>query len=152
MAMVDLGTRNWAKSSGTTGGFYSSSPFLYKLSPDTKMVCERYAYDGVRSQASYFGANGTLTAYWNNNTSTREIYIKDLSLADLTAAAFKTAMSGVKLCYELVTPTTVQLTPSQVSTLLGDNNIWADAGEVSVVYRADTGLYIDKKLAQALNA
>ena len=42
------------------------------------------------------------------------------------------------------TPTTYQLTPQQVSTLLGENNIWADTGEVSVVYRADTQRYIQK--------
>lgn len=41
-------------------------------------------------------------------------------------------------------PTTVQLDPETLSTLLGANNIWADTGDVSVNYRADTTLYIDK--------
>lgn len=36
------------------------------------------------------------------------------------------------------TPTTVQLTPAQVSTLLGTNVIWASGnGEISVTYRAE---------------
>ena len=42
------------------------------------------------------------------------------------------------------TPTTYQLTPTQVSTLLGENNVWADTGAVSVTYRADTQRYIQK--------
>lgn len=42
-----------------------------------------------------------------------------------------------------------QLTVEQVTTLLGTNNIWADCGEVSVEYRADTKLYIQKINAPA---
>ncbi len=38
---------------------------------------------------------------------------------------------------------TYQLTPTEVKTLLGDNVIWADAGDVTVRYRADTKLYVD---------
>ena len=54
--------------------------------------------------------------------------------------------------YGLATPLTYQLTPTQVSTLLGENNVWSDAGTVAVTYRADTGLYIDKMIANAMNA
>ena len=49
------------------------------------------------------------------------------------------------IIYELATPTTIQLTPTEISTLQGNNNVWSDAGEVEVLYIADTGLYIDKK-------
>lgn len=34
----------------------------------------------------------------------------------------------------LVTPLTYQLTPQQISTLRGENNIWSDAGDVTVTY------------------
>ena len=50
--------------------------------------------------------------------------------------------------YYLATPFTVQLAPQQIKTLLGQNNIWADTGDVSVDYRADTKMYIDKKFAE----
>ena len=36
--------------------------------------------------------------------------------------------------YKLATPLTYQLTPTQVQTLLGQNNVWSDAGEVEVAY------------------
>lgn len=36
--------------------------------------------------------------------------------------------------YELTTPTTIQLTPAQVKTLLGQNNIFADTGDISLSY------------------
>ena len=56
-------------------------------------------------------------------------------------------MEGVQLVYELATPTTYQLTPQAVLTILGQNNIWADTGDVEVDYCADTKLYIDKVIA-----
>lgn len=42
----------------------------------------------------------------------------------------------------------VELASSTVSinTLLGENNVWADCGAVTVTYRADPTLYIQKKL------
>lgn len=48
------------------------------------------------------------------------------------------------VCYELAEPITYQLTPQQVNSLLGQNNIFADTGDASVEYRADTKLYIEK--------
>ena len=52
------------------------------------------------------------------------------------------------LVYELATPVTYQLTPQEIKTLLGVNNIWSDAGNTAVTYPADTKLYIDNKIAE----
>ena len=70
--------------------------------------------------------------------------IKNTANAALGADEWKALMASVELCYLLATPTTYQLTPTEVSTLLGANNIWADTGDTTVNYRADTTLYIDK--------
>ena len=56
----------------------------------------------------------------------------------------------VDVCYPLATPLTVQLSPATMSLLLGENNIWSDTGDTVVGYRADTKLYIDSKLSQAI--
>ena len=53
------------------------------------------------------------------------------------------ADNGCEYVVPLATPLTVQLTPSQMSTLLGENHIWADTGDTEVTYRADTKRYID---------
>lgn len=45
--------------------------------------------------------------------------------------------------------TAYDLTPAEVTTLLGANNIWADTGDTNCTYRADVGLYIAKKIAEA---
>lgn len=61
-----------------------------------------------------------------------------------TVQALEAGGSGLYICYELATPLTYQLTPTQVTTLLGTNNVWADTGDTAVEYIADTKLYIEQ--------
>lgn len=55
--------------------------------------------------------------------------------------------SPIQLVYELASPTTVQLTPHQISLLKGDNALWSEGGWTRVVYAADTRLYIDQAVS-----
>ena len=49
----------------------------------------------------------------------------------------------------IIEPITYSLTASQITTLLGQNNLWHDAnGEITVGYKANTKLYIDGKIAE----
>ena len=57
--------------------------------------------------------------------------------------AQNTAGTPVEICYRLATPTTYQITPQQIATLFGDNAIWADTGDTTVQYYADTKTYVD---------
>ena len=64
--------------------------------------------------ASYDGE--TLPSTW---ISDRDVY-----------ASGTTPTTGAEVVYKLATPQTIQLTPTQVRTLLGNNNVFADCGEV----------------------
>ena len=66
------------------------------------------------------------------------------TVAEMTAW---TQSNPFQLCYELDTPQTYQLTPTQIDSLLGRNNVWADSGDVTVEYIADTKLYIQKVIS-----
>lgn len=81
-------------------------------------------------------------------TYTKYIYVKDTSTTD--PATFKSSVSGSMLAYELATPIEIQLTPTEVKTLLGNNNIWSDSGSVEVEYRADTTLAYNELVAMIL--
>lgn len=72
----------------------------------------------------------------------------DTSLTD--SASLVTKYGTGQIVYELATPITYTLTAQQMSTLLGDNNIWADTGNVNVTYKADTKMYIDNAIAQSM--
>lgn len=78
--------------------------------------------------ASYDGE--TLPSTW---ISDRDVY-----------APGTTPTTGAQVVYKLATPTTYQLTPSQISTFLGTNNFWMNAnGTLDLEYRCDTKLYIE---------
>jgi hypothetical protein len=60
--------------------------------------------------------------------------IKDTDYTNATL--FTEAVRGVQLVYELATPTTIQLTPEEVRSFLGTNNLWANTGDSEVTYYA----------------
>ena len=51
------------------------------------------------------------------------------------------------ICFGLAEPYTIQLTPQQLYTLRGINNVWSSTGATTLSYIADTKSYIDNKLA-----
>ena len=69
--------------------------------------------------ASYNGE--TLPSTW---ISDRDVY-----------AEGSTPTTGAEVCYKLVTPLTIQLTPTQVKSLVGENNIYSNTGDVDVEYQ-----------------
>ena len=73
--------------------------------------------------------------------TTGRFIVKNTSYTD--TSSFVNAMFGAQLVYELAMPTTYQLTPVEIATLLGTNNIWADTGDTAVDYCADTKGYVD---------
>jgi hypothetical protein len=67
-----------------------------------------------------------------------------------TAEDFKLAINGVKLVYPLATPIEIGLEPTEVKTLLGVNNIWADSGEVSAEIGEDPNILVNPTPFEAL--
>lgn len=139
-AYNDLGTLTWLQDSAYGSYFYTTG-FSNKKSGLTNMICNKYA-----NATGYGNLQPDLTIRGAESGNVHRLFIRDNSCADITA--FNTAIQGAMLCYEIETPQTVQLTPTEVKTLLGTNNIFADTGDVAVNYRADIGLYIDKKISQ----
>lgn len=78
------------------------------------------------------------------------VQIRDISLnGDTTLLA--TLLNDCDFIYELATPITYQLTPQEIETLIGVNNIWADTGDIAVSFKCTPQDYVDSKLS-ALNA
>lgn len=135
-ADVDMGTLSWSMSSSPSK-FYARVPEpFYKMGRDTVMISSQYRLNGIGSSAGgYYGENGTLRYNFASTPSavSCEIYVHDDNYSN--AADFKTAMSGVQLVYELHEPQTYHLDNlTQLTTLLGTNNIWTDTGGIDVKY------------------
>ena len=105
-------------------------------------------YDGTVNVVT-----GALSSEWANIASYNGETINEPWLSSMDAyAAGATPTTGAQVVYTLATPLTYQLTPQEVKSLLGKNNVWSSGGTSSVTYRADTKLYIDNKITQAIAA
>ena len=135
--VVDLGTLSWAEWSTSVTGKYR---FLASL-PNSAVNSDTTV--GVTSLCSQYVAlatGGTFSTANNGYTiNGSKVYIYDASHATDNGTTFQTAMSGVQFVYELATPLTYQLTPTQVAVLAGTNNVWSTGDSVSVTYTKDTG-------------
>ena len=107
----------------------------------TSLLSSIYKVESFTSGGSDFGARDT-NGVINAGSGSINIKCRDSRYSD--EASIQTGLAGQTLIYELATPITYQLTPTEVKTLLGDNNIFVDTGDVSVDYRADIALYIQK--------
>ena len=126
-AMVDLGTLDWtlhAQGFMWSSGMRSAVKAPSSSSDLANIVCS--SLESVTALSIYNGSNGIGI---HSNGDVRVRY--DNMPTDPTA--FKTAVSGVQLCYELATPQTYQLDPQTISLLHGNNNVWSD-GEMTMVY------------------
>lgn len=134
LAMVDLGTLNWtARISGEQNRLYSS-PLPQAYVPSYSLlrgwICDTYAENSPSSVAllrqDIDSQNIGLYSFRSTAASTTTLYL----------IVPKTASPTGKLVYELATPIEIQLTPTQITTLLGNNTLYADTGDISVKYLA----------------
>lgn len=150
-AEVDLGTLNWTVATDKVRRFGATFPSnakyvnehtaLNAISSEYKSVPFSTLYKEDSPSGIFAAFSATRMAFRNDNFS--------------DAATFKTSMSGVQLVYELATPVTYQLTPQEIRTLLGVNNIWADTGDITkLIYpvNTDTAMALYKKADKVANA
>lgn len=120
--IADLGTLNWS--------YASDGQYFYTKLGETQTG---YNYDGLCSHYHKNTGIEPVDKKWQNNSwvgSGYNLIIKDTTYT--SDSAFKTAMSGVQLCYPLETPLTYQLTPHEIETLIGSNVVTTEDGGLTV--------------------
>lgn len=130
-AMVDLGTLDW-----TAGTIGQQVPEHHASLDDAKQTANGTNFDGLSEKYKSIRFNAVANALY-------QIALRDNNKLYVTGTESPTG----KLVYELAEPIEYTLTPQEVSTFLGTNNIWADTGDTEVTYRADIAKYIEKKVA-----
>lgn len=66
-----------------------------------------------------------------------------------TAAEMIAALGTLEFCYPLATPFMIALDPVAIAAIAGQvNNVWSNAGNVTVEFAADLKWYIDSKIAE----
>lgn len=140
------GTEAWS-ASPTAHRFYVN--FFNRYLPNPIATLKTGANDEQNAITSVFGKcvykNADGVAYFAFPSNNQQFVVNEPSAE--TVDDIKAIVAGTQLVYELATPITYTITPQEIRTLLGVNNIWADTGDTSVTYRADTKLYITKELS-----
>ena len=132
-ARIKISDMTWNIGSGF---FYSSLPL--KKNGVTNILCECLRVVDVSSVSEM--VNGDIKGYPGNTN----MYIKNTDWA--SATDLYNAIGDYYIVYELATPVTYQLTPTEIKTILGVNNIWADTnGDTSVVYACSLKDYVDRQ-------
>lgn len=107
--------------------------------------CNRFAFSKLGYDQmplySFCGGSGALTTL---------TFILPSTITSLAEANAWLVDNPTEFTYNLATPITIDLTPEQLTTLLGQNNVWSDSGDVDVTYRADIQKYITKVIAEAI--
>lgn len=158
-AMVDISTLTWTYVSGLTS--FECKTLKDVVKSNTNLWCTALEHAPTLTAADWSGYDKVIGINQNDSGNTitgnfgkGSICAKDSDYT--TVSDFVNAMSGVYLCYELAEPTeTIQLTPTEVQTILGSNTFSADTGSVEIEYRADTALWVENhvpsKTSQLMN-
>ena len=83
-----------------------------------------------------------------NTLGTNDILFLSIRDYGKTQTEWQALAIDVQIVLPLATPITYTLTPQEITSLLGTNNVWADTGDSEVEYRADTKMYVDNKIAE----
>ena len=108
---VDLGTLNYTKSGEV---FYAT---VSGMTTRAQAKCSKYEYVGTFGNVSQ-AQNGTTDGQFGTSSVATYIFIHDSTFSDATA--FKSAMTGVYLYYELATPTETSFTTASLVTENGE--------------------------------
>ena len=93
---------------------------------DTTGICNQFIYvaTGAPEGCFYFGQNLNFILSEETEVSDWKTYL---------------ASNPLQVCYELATPTTIQLTPQQIQLLKGTNTLTASTGQISVTVNGVAG-------------
>lgn len=131
---LDLGSLNYFTVADTGGNLFRTTGTRGTIRPADWMggVLEAKCqiYTSRSGDETYRGVYD----YSMGTDGTGQLYIYDSSRTGMTAAQFKSSVSGIPLVYRYIDPITVTLTPQTILALRGQQTVTSPAGSVSISY------------------
>ena len=113
----------------TTNTYYYYEATISNKARTKEVMCAKYkSHDVSRSNLQ----NYDLGYYYPSETYYHRIAIRDDTYNDLES--FISDNTNTLIYYEVITPITYHLAPTQLQTFLGHNNVWSNADYVEVEY------------------
>ena len=131
-ALVSVDGTGWSES-GTSQKFYKEIVTSGGIAGSVDQISNMYPYSGIASGGSTYVLvdNSFYLQNQNNGRLRAWVYDTSRSLSDIGTLFDATPLT---ITYTLATPLTYQLTAVEITTILGENHIWADTGNSSVTY------------------
>ena len=129
------------------GGSTSFDEFYMKSPSPWGEIGTLYGADNIVCSHAPSLRSGSTTQVFTRLSAGQPRIVFPLSEGINSLSAFETWLNGqsnpLQFAYRIAEPLTYQLTPTEVSTLLGSNTITSD-GSMGLTYRADTTKVIEK--------
>ena len=122
------GTESWTWDSGNGLGW---SIVTNGVITDGTTQHNKYTQNNLFVDKSWAGrteADGTVGMYYGQS----RIYLKYSQFTSASDIQTFLSNNNMQVVYPLATPQTYQLTPQQIQTLVGQNNVWSEQGQVVV--------------------
>lgn len=126
---LGVGTNNFTEKDGFWNTPYRCAPGVSNSTYyDNNILCSHFK--------NKFAANGTYEFIFTTSDTMSGLFS---TIDELNAYLSEQYSAGtpVQVCYKLATPTTIQLTPQQITALSGTNTLYTDSGDTAVSDRAD---------------
>ena len=126
-----------------TENFVLNATNEYRLS--NSFGWKRYSLGGygIASHLAYYGTSGYRYAISDQIYVTWTDGGTKNNFLSILAGLYSNGTPLV-IVHDLTEPQTYTLTAQQISSLFGENNVWADTGDVTAEYTADTKTYIER--------
>ena len=153
------GSEAWGTGAANQGFYTQVNDLIKTVNYNGKIISDKLKPFPQHTNTDYKNGEYGITGYYDYNNAYPNqnwIYAKAAGIA--TRTDFKTWLSSnpITVVYELATPITYQLTPQEISALVGTNNVWVDTSTViTLIYRLlqvdrQTGATSIGRLAQNL--
>lgn len=106
-------------------------PYASKNAPlSAKPISNKYS--AINTYAVAEMENGQFRTKDTEEPTTTRIYIRDDRFTTASQINADLATTPLTIIGKLVEPQTYQLTPQQINTLIGQNNVWSEDGELNI--------------------
>lgn len=129
---------NWRPQENQSAWLYPYS-LLEAKAPTSGSIVPNILSDSLPAVAYTPIYNGTVgvSIVSNNTVWGVAVRVPTEGLNTISAINEYLASNPIQVVYELATSQTIQLTPQEVELLLGENNVWADTGDIKVIYEKE---------------
>ena len=131
----DMGNYSWENASSANSSYvilsWSNS---YNGDNQPYLFADSFNVVSINTFNSKIGVDG----YWATINSSKRFYIMSTALNGMTANEVKEFLTGMKFCVKLLEPITYQLTPQEITALIGTNVLWSDTNG------SNTAIYLKK--------